>query len=385
MQLQPEQGRRDSGADPRWAVIKTGGKQYRVRVGDQLNIERSAFRGMTAAANEEGQRHIEFNQLIAVCAADGSLLSKADLDAAYVAAELMAEFRGDKVKVFKKRRCHNYRRTQGHRQHLHRVRILAIQLVNRTTDNIQPIVETKLKPVAASTGPRTAHEDFVSILEALRSEGANQDLLVPLSRVGATDWKGKPSWVRDELLQALEWHLNADAMEVRAAAAIALDRVLRPEPAEKHRSWRAISTAVRDHLIARDKPVLEFSVRRSAEPNAKDQDRFTARVLVRKSIELPQGHEVDLTPLAKKSLAASFQIKGTGIVGSRKADEHAGNRHPRVAAETAISFRNRNPDDPVAVVDVYLDGRRRDRRFLDLTNERVTRVEPLNPVPEAAE
>jgi large subunit ribosomal protein L21 len=101
-----------------YAVIQTGGKQYRVAVGDQLSIEK-----LTAAVGDE----IALDKVLMV--SDGETLSvgKPLLENASVKATVIGEGRGDKVHIFKMRRRKHYRRSQGHRQSYTMVRIDTIQ------------------------------------------------------------------------------------------------------------------------------------------------------------------------------------------------------------------------------------------------------------------
>ncbi len=100
-----------------YAVIKTGGKQYRVAKDDVITIERLAAEvGDTVAFPE-----------VLMLAGDGSPhVGKPTVAGASVAGEVVEQTRGDKVIIFKKRRRHNYRRKKGHRQELTVVRILDI-------------------------------------------------------------------------------------------------------------------------------------------------------------------------------------------------------------------------------------------------------------------
>ena len=98
-----------------YAVIRTGGKQYRVAPGDVLRIEKAG-----AAANET----IEFSDVLAVSGDAGSL---AKPGSARVTAEIVGEGRGDKILVFHYKRKKQYKKMQGHRQNFTEVRIKAIE------------------------------------------------------------------------------------------------------------------------------------------------------------------------------------------------------------------------------------------------------------------
>jgi large subunit ribosomal protein L21 len=96
-----------------FAVVRTGGKQYRVAPGDKIVVER--------LDGSAGDRVTLGDVLLA---GDGGSLKSTD--GLTVAAEIIAQAKGDKVTVFKKRRRHNYRRKQGHRQQHTILKIVAI-------------------------------------------------------------------------------------------------------------------------------------------------------------------------------------------------------------------------------------------------------------------
>ncbi len=100
-----------------YAVIKTGGKQYRVAENDTLDIER--------VAGEAGDI-IEFKDVLMVATDSGVEVGTPMVEGATVAAEVVEQFRGKKILVFKKKRRKNYRRKNGHRQLLSRVAITEI-------------------------------------------------------------------------------------------------------------------------------------------------------------------------------------------------------------------------------------------------------------------
>jgi len=97
-----------------YAVIKTGGKQYRVAANDTLEIER--------LAGEPGST-IEFTEVLMVGSGAGVKVGTPTLSGAKVTAELVEQTRGPKLIAFKKRRRKNSRRKKGHRQDLSLVRI----------------------------------------------------------------------------------------------------------------------------------------------------------------------------------------------------------------------------------------------------------------------
>jgi large subunit ribosomal protein L21 len=96
-----------------FAVVRTGGKQYRVTAGDKIVVEK--------LAGEAGEAVSLTDVLLA---GEGSELKATD--GLTVSAEIVAQAKGEKVIVFKKRRRHNYRRRNGHRQQHTILKIVAI-------------------------------------------------------------------------------------------------------------------------------------------------------------------------------------------------------------------------------------------------------------------
>jgi large subunit ribosomal protein L21 len=96
-----------------FAVVRTGGKQYRVAPGDKIVVEK-----LDGNAGDK----ITLGEVL--LAGDGGNLKSTD--GLTVAAEIVAQAKGDKVTVFKKRRRHNYRRKKGHRQQHTILKIVAI-------------------------------------------------------------------------------------------------------------------------------------------------------------------------------------------------------------------------------------------------------------------
>jgi len=96
-----------------FAIVRTGGKQYRVAAGDKIAVEK--------LSGEAGDK-ISLGDVL--LAGDGDKAQ--NVNGLTVSAEIIAQERGEKVIVFKKRRRHNYRRKQGHRQSLTLLRILAV-------------------------------------------------------------------------------------------------------------------------------------------------------------------------------------------------------------------------------------------------------------------
>ncbi|AVX05555.1 50S ribosomal protein L21 [Maritalea myrionectae] len=100
-----------------FAVIKTGGKQYKVAADDVLNVEK-----LDAEAGDT----VTFDQVLMVGAEGDVTIGAPLVDGASVVAELVEQKRDKKIVIFKKKRRQNYRRKNGHRQHLSVVRITDI-------------------------------------------------------------------------------------------------------------------------------------------------------------------------------------------------------------------------------------------------------------------
>ena len=97
-----------------YAVVKTGGKQYRVAKDDVLTIEK---------LDGEAGAVIELEQVLAINDGKGLTIGTPMVDGARVAATVLEQKKGEKVLIFKKKRRQNYRRTKGHRQQLTVIRI----------------------------------------------------------------------------------------------------------------------------------------------------------------------------------------------------------------------------------------------------------------------
>jgi len=97
-----------------FAVIKTGGKQYKVQEGDVLNVEK---------LNMEKEKKVTFDKVLLVEDEGKTLIGTPFVENALVRAEVIENFKDKKVLVFKKKRRKQYRKTRGHRQELTRIKI----------------------------------------------------------------------------------------------------------------------------------------------------------------------------------------------------------------------------------------------------------------------
>ena len=133
-----------------FAVVRTGGKQYRVAPGDKIVVEK--------LDGNAGDRVTLGDVLLA---GDGGDLKSTD--GLTVAAEIVAQAKSDKVTVFKKRRRHNYRRKKGHRQQHTILRIVAVG---------DHKAEKKAAPKAATAAPAKTKDKPADALRSDEGAGA---------------------------------------------------------------------------------------------------------------------------------------------------------------------------------------------------------------------
>jgi large subunit ribosomal protein L21 len=100
-----------------YAVIKTGGKQYRVSAGEKLKVE-------TIAADVGAE--IVLDQVLFLGNGEDVTMGAPLVNGAAVTARVVGHGRGDKIRIFKMRRRKHYRKTQGHRQNFTEIEILGI-------------------------------------------------------------------------------------------------------------------------------------------------------------------------------------------------------------------------------------------------------------------
>ncbi len=137
-----------------FAVIKTGGKQYRVQEGDVLAIEKIGL--------DEGQK-ITFDRVLLVDHEEKTLIGTPYIENASVKGEVIENFKDKKVIVFKKKRRKQYKKKRGHRQELTRIRIEEIVSELKAARKKEP-VEPKVKKApsklkAAEVKPKVARRE----------------------------------------------------------------------------------------------------------------------------------------------------------------------------------------------------------------------------------
>ena len=119
-----------------YAVIETGGKQYRVQEGDVLNVEK---------LNAEAGEKIEFTKVLALSDDNGLTVGKPYIENAKVEAEVVANGKAQKVIIFKYKSKKDYRKQQGHRQPFTTVEIKSLGGTEEKKAEPEKKVSTSMK------------------------------------------------------------------------------------------------------------------------------------------------------------------------------------------------------------------------------------------------
>src|SRR3569623_3017081 len=160
-----------------YAVIKTGGKQYRVSPGDVMAVEK--------LAGEPGD-NVAFGDVLMVGEGDAVVVGAPTVAGAKVSATLIETRKGEKVKIFKKIRRQGYRRTRGHRQTETVLRVTAIAgadgketkwdgLVDLTTKAVLDARARNLKHVAEASAEAPAAKAAPKAKPAVKAEAPAPD------------------------------------------------------------------------------------------------------------------------------------------------------------------------------------------------------------------
>jgi large subunit ribosomal protein L21 len=160
-----------------FAIVRTGGKQYRVAAGDKIAVEK--------LPGEAGDI-LSLGDIL--LAGDGGEVK--DVKGLTVSAEIIAQERGEKIIVFKKRRRHNYRRKQGHRQSLTLLRILGVGTEKVTKS-------AAAKAPKAEAAPKAAKVDAAPAIDASNLSlisGVGPAIEKKLRAAGITSWNDIAAW-----------------------------------------------------------------------------------------------------------------------------------------------------------------------------------------------
>ena len=127
------------------AVFKTGGKQYSVKAGQILKVEK--------LEGEKGDS-ISFKDVLAISESTQNTIGSPLVEGAVVEAKILDQIRDKKIIVFKKRKRQNYRSTQGHRQYLTVLKIETISMGGKKSQSEKK--ETKTKTPVKKAAPKKA-------------------------------------------------------------------------------------------------------------------------------------------------------------------------------------------------------------------------------------
>ena len=132
------------------AVFKTGGKQYSVKTGQILKVEKlSGDKGDT----------ISFKDILAVTENSNHTIGNPLVDGASIKAIILEQIRDKKIIVFKKRQRQNYRHTQGHRQYLTVLKIESIAIGDKKSTLVEKVVKIKKENAPKKTSSKEILEE----------------------------------------------------------------------------------------------------------------------------------------------------------------------------------------------------------------------------------
>jgi large subunit ribosomal protein L21 len=158
-----------------FAIVRTGGKQYRVAAGDKIAVEK--------LPGEAGDIVSLSDVLLA---GDGGEVK--DAKGLIVSAEIIAQERGEKIIVFKKRRRHNYRRKQGHRQSLTLLRITAVGSSKAAPKGAVKATEPK------AAAPKVAESAAMDTSNLSLISGVGPAIEKKLRAAGVASWNDIAAW-----------------------------------------------------------------------------------------------------------------------------------------------------------------------------------------------
>ena len=175
-----------------FAVIRTGGKQYRVAAADLIAIER--------LVGEEGDA-VAFGEVLLVGGDGGVTVGAPVVAGATVAGEIVGHRRAPKIRVFKKRRRQNSKRVRGHRQHHTLVRITEILTDGRQPAKAAPKAKRTAAPApaapAATAAPSAPAATVADDLKKLSGVGPVMEK--KLNALGVTTFAAIAAWSADDV------------------------------------------------------------------------------------------------------------------------------------------------------------------------------------------
>ena len=170
-----------------YAVVKTGGKQYRVSKDDVLQVER-----LTGEAGEI----ITLDDVLMIGDGADITVGAPKVDGASVAAEIVEQARGKKIVVFKKRRRQNYRRKKGHRQHYTLLKVTEI-----LTDGASPSKAAAPKKAAPAKEEKATAPKADGADDLTKLSGVGPVLEKKLHEAGVTSFDQIAAWNADDIAE----------------------------------------------------------------------------------------------------------------------------------------------------------------------------------------
>ncbi len=157
-----------------YAIVKTGGKQYRVAPNDILQVEK---------LDGEPGDVVMLDQVLMVATDKGLEVGAPLVEGASVSCELVDQIRGKKIVIFKKKRRKHYRRKRGHRQHYTVLKVLEI-LTGGAKPKAKPAKKAEAKKAAAKTEEKAEKPAAKKEVAAANKTAGGEDDLSLLSGVG---------------------------------------------------------------------------------------------------------------------------------------------------------------------------------------------------------
>jgi large subunit ribosomal protein L21 len=165
-----------------FAVVRTGGKQYRVAAGDKIVVEKMAGNaGDTVSLND------------VLLAGDGGEMKS--LDGLLVSAEIIAQAKADKIIVFKKKRRHNYRRKNGHRQQHTILKILSVG-----GEAAKPAAKAAKAP-KAEAAPAAVTAEAIDASNLSLISGIGPTIEKKLRAAGVASWNDIAAWSDEDIVR----------------------------------------------------------------------------------------------------------------------------------------------------------------------------------------
>ena len=231
-----------------YAVIKTGGKQYRVQPGDVLVVEK--------LAGEPGQK-VAFDQVLMVGEGEAVTVGAPLVADAEVTATFIETRKGEKVKIFKKIRRQGYRRTRGHRQEETALRVVGITGADGKTTKWDGKVDLTTK---GELDARARGLTFISPAAQAEAYAASK---IQTPRKGAGTAKAAP--VKKAAAPKAEAKAEAAPVETEAKAAAPAKKAAAAKPAAPTAEKKAAAPAAEKKAAAPKKAAAAPKKDKSAE------------------------------------------------------------------------------------------------------------------------